>query len=228
MSRSKITKADNVSRRELLAAGGGLAAMAAGGAAGAASHAGEDSTGPLRMTPTRVMQMPTDPRLDLDDPETNFMAMLKMRADIAGKDCLFAFPGEAWAMVPQEQNYRCFKTFGIGATRIEEVEEGWRIYSREVLYYMDPDTGAILDTWANPFLGGRDVEVMHIANDPVNGVFMREGGHPVLRPPYPYVAYGDDVVFQWNASCHGAAWPIGCRSWKWVPVRDIWYSTATA
>ena len=101
-------------------------------------------------------------------------------------------------MVPQEQNYRCFKTFGIGATRIEEVDEGWRIYSREVLYYLDPDTGEILETWNNPFLGGREIEVMHIANDPVNGVFQRQGGHPVLRPPYPYVAYGDDVVFQWN------------------------------
>ncbi len=124
--------------------------------------------------------------------------MLKLRADIAEKDCLFAFPGEAWAMVPQEQNYRCFKTFGVASSRIEEVEEGWRIYSREVLYYLDPDSAQILETWSNPFLGGREIEVMHIANDPVNGVFMREGGHPVLRPPYPYVSYGDDVVFQWN------------------------------
>ena len=70
-----------------------------------------------------------DPRLDLDNPETNYRAMLKLRADIAAKDCLFAFPGEAWAMVPQERNYRCFKTFGIGASRIEEVAEGWRIAS---------------------------------------------------------------------------------------------------
>lgn len=198
MPRSKSGNPDGVSRRDLLTTGGGLAAMAATGAATAASPAYSRSDGPLRMTPTSAMQTPKDPRLDLDDPETNFMAMLKLRADIAEKDCLFAFPGEAWAMVPQEQNYRCFKTFGVGASRIEEVDEGWRIYSREVLYYMDPDTGEILDTWNNPFLGGREIEVMHIANDPVNGVFMRQGGHPVLRPPYPYAAYGDDVVFQWN------------------------------
>ena len=143
------------------------------------------------------MQIPKDPRLDLDDPETNYMAMLKMRADLAEKDCLFAFPGEAWVMVPQEKNHRCFKTFGIGASRIEEVEEGWRIFSREVLYYMDPETGEILETWNNPFLGGREVEVHHIANDPVNGVFARQGS-PILSPPYPYVSHGDDVVFQWN------------------------------
>ena len=92
----------------------------------------------MRMTNTAALKTPQDPRLDLDDPETNYMAMLKLRADLAEKDCLFAFPGEAWAMVPQEQNYRCFKTFGVGASRIEEVDEGWRIYSREVLYYLDP------------------------------------------------------------------------------------------
>ena len=67
---------------------------------------------------------PADDGLDLDDLETNFMTMLKIRGDISGKDFFFAFPGEAWAMVPQQQNYRAFKTFGIGAGRIEEVF-GW-------------------------------------------------------------------------------------------------------
>lgn len=198
MSNEKKQPDEKVSRRDLLAAGGGVAAMAATGSANAGAHKPGIETGPFRMTPTSVMTMPKDRQLDLDDPETNFNAMLKLRADTTGKDCLFAFPGETWAMVPQEKNHRCFKTFGIGATRIEEVDEGWRIYSREVLYYLDPDSGEILETWKNPFLGGREVEVMHIANDPVNGVFKRQGGHPVLTPPFPYVSYGDDVVFQWN------------------------------
>ncbi len=151
----------------------------------------------MRLSQTTMIRNPADRALDLDDPETNLRAMLKLRADLSGKDCLFAFPGEAWAMVPQERNLRCFKTFGVGANRIEEVEEGWRIYSREVLYYLDPDTGEILNEWSNPMLGGRKVPVMHIANDPVNGVFTRLG-KSVLSPPYPYVAAGDNVVFQWN------------------------------
>jgi hypothetical protein len=151
----------------------------------------------MRLSQTGVIRNPADPAFDLDDPETNFRAMLKLRADLSGRDCLFAFPGEAWAMVPQERALRCFRTFGIGASRIEEVAEGWRIYSREVLYYMDPESGRILDEWSNPLLGGRKVQVMHIANDPVNGVFTRLG-KGVLSPPYPYVAYRDDVIFQWN------------------------------
>jgi hypothetical protein len=191
------SKTPDLSRRHLLAGGTGLAALAASGTPQAAPARLTADERRFRMTGTRVMSTPKDPRLDLDDPETNFRAMLKLRADLAGKDCLSAFPGTAWAMVPQERNYRCFKTFGIGASRIEEVPEGWRIYSREVLYYLDPDTGAILESWKNPFLGGREVEVVHIANDPVNGVFARQGS-PVLSPPYPYVSAGDDVVFQWN------------------------------
>jgi hypothetical protein len=186
-----------VSRRYLISAGSGLAALAASGSVNASAGGLSPLEARFRMTGTAAMSIPKDPRLDLDDPETNFRAMLKLRADLSGKDCLFAFPGEAWVMVPQEKNYRCFRTFGIGATRIEEVPEGWRIYSREVLYYLDPATGAILDTWSNPFLGGRKVEVMHVANDPVNGVFARQG-NPILSPPYPYVSRGDDVVFQWN------------------------------
>lgn len=182
-----------IDRRALL---GGAAAGSLLGARGAAA-AEVSRHGPLRMTRLSAIEIPSDPELDLDDPETNFMAMLKLRADLSGRDCLFAFPGEVWAMIPQESNRRLFRTFGIGASRIEEVDEGWRIYSREVLYYLDPDSGEILESWRNPWLGGREVEVFHIANDPVNGVFTRQG-NPVLSPPYPYVAYGDNVVFQWN------------------------------
>jgi hypothetical protein len=146
--------------------------------------------------PANADQKP-DPELNLDDPETNFNAMLKIRADTSGKDFFFGFPGQAWAMIPQEGNYRCFRTFGLGAGRIEEVEQGWRIYNREVLYYMDPDTGEIINEWSNPFLGGKKVEVFHIANDPVNGIFSRKS-NPVLAPPYPYVSYGDVIAFQWD------------------------------
>jgi hypothetical protein len=191
------TQDTGVSRRELLAAGTGLAAAGAAGGALGGGHSGPATGGPLQLTRTSVLDIPRDPKLDLDDAETNFMAMLKLRADLSGKDCLSAFPGEVWAMVDQESNRRLFKTFGIGASRIEEVDEGWRIYSREVLYYLDPQTGEILETWKNPWLDNKEVEVFHIANDPVNGVFSRQG-NPVLSPPYPYVAYGDDVVFQWN------------------------------
>ena len=151
----------------------------------------------VRVLAASALTTEKDPDLDLDDPETNFMAMMKIRGDLAEKDFYFAFPGEAWAMPHQEKPVKCFRTFGLGAGRLEKVPEGYRIYSREVLYYLDPDTGAIMEEWSNPWLDGKKVEVFHINNDPVNGVFA-QGGNPVLAPPYPYVSYGDDIAFQWN------------------------------
>jgi hypothetical protein len=152
----------------------------------------------MRMLKTSVnADQKPDPELDLEDPETNYMAMLKIRGDLSGKDFVFAFPGEGWAMVPGEGNYKLFKTFGIGCGRYEETDEGYRIINRELLYTMDPDSGEIISEWSNPFLGGRKVEVFHVANDPVNGVFKREGAG-MLSPPYPYIAYGDNIVFQWD------------------------------
>ena len=152
----------------------------------------------MRMLKTQANRdQKPDPELDLDDPDVNFDAMLKIRGDIAENDFFFAFPGMAWAMVPQEGNFKCFKTFGFGAGRIEQVGEDWRIYNREIVLYLDPETGEIMEEWSNPLLGGKKVEVFHIANDPVNGVFARKG-NPVLSPPYPYVTYGDVIAFQWD------------------------------
>jgi hypothetical protein len=152
----------------------------------------------LRVLGASALSTDKDPTLDLDDPETNFMALLKLRGDLSGDDFFFAFPGQAWAMVPQERNYKCFRTFGFGSGRYEKMEDGvYRIFSREVLFYLDPDTGEILEEWNNPMLGGRKVKVAHIANDPVNGVFSLKGPGP-LTPPYAYVSVGDHVAFQWN------------------------------
>ncbi len=152
----------------------------------------------IRVLPSSALTTAKDPELDLDDPKTNFNALLKLRGDLSGDDFFFAFPGQAWAMVPQDKNHKCFRTFGFGSGRFEQIEEDtFRIYSREVLYYLDPDTGEILEEWSNPFQDGKKVEVVHIQNDPVNGIFSLKGPGP-LAPPYPYVSCGDMVAFQWN------------------------------
>jgi hypothetical protein len=88
----------------------------------------------LRLLQSPGLTTERDPQLDLDDPETNFMSLMKLRGDLSGKDFFFAFPGQAWAMVPQERNLKCFRTFGFGSGRLEKVPEGYRIFSREVLF----------------------------------------------------------------------------------------------
>ncbi len=157
----------------------------------------------------RLSQMPAlntvhDDLLDLDDPEVNFNACMKLRGDLSGEDFFFGFPGEAWAMVPGEKHHKCFNTLGFSSAKLEKVPEGYRIYSREVLLFLDPDTGEILQEWSNPFLAGRKIEIFHTANDPVNGVFTPTGNGP-LAGPYPYISFGDQVAFQWNFFIHHKA-----------------------
>lgn len=159
-----------VTRRQLIAGASGLAV--AGSATSATS---------ATMT------------LDLDDPEDNLKALLKLQADLSGADSLGGFPGEVWGWVPGEGNKLLFRTYGIGASHIERVENGWRFYHRELVYYLDPASGEILKTWVNPYTTRR-VEVMHILNDPVHRFYAIKGGR--FSPPWPYTVMGDDLVFR--------------------------------
>jgi hypothetical protein len=60
--------------------------------------------------------------------------------------------------------------------------QGFRMVSREILFYKDPTTGEIIDEWKNPW-SGETVKVLHIANDPVN---MRAPVFPVRADGKPY------------------------------------------
>jgi hypothetical protein len=44
---------------------------------------------------------------------------------------------------------------------------GYRMVSREIMLYLDPAMNQVLRTWKNPWTG-KDAEVLHVANDPVN------------------------------------------------------------
>lgn len=162
-----------VTRRQLLAGAGGIAGVAAG--LGAA------------------MPAVAAPTLDLDTAEDNLKALIKLQADLSGADVIGGFPGEVWGWVPGEGNKLLFRSYGIGASHVERVENGWRFYHREVMYYLDPQSGEILQTWANPYTGQR-VEVMHILNDPVHRFYAISGGP--FSAPFPYTVHDDDLVFR--------------------------------
>jgi len=176
MSDKKTPAGMSIDRRSL------LAGMGAAGAMGMSA--------PLRAQPCSDAIEWT---LDLDDPKDNLKALLKLQADISGKDALSGFPGYVWGWVPGVGNKLLFKTYGIGCSHVEEVENGWRFYHREILYYCDPRTGEVLETWDNPY-NGKTVEVRHIVNDPVNRFYPYSGGR--FAPPYPYEVHGNDIVFQ--------------------------------
>ena len=82
------------------------------------------------------------------------------------------FDGRAYSRVQGEKDRHLFNVMGVNTRQCGTVSDadrgkGYRSVSREVMIYLDPETNQILDEWLNPWTG-ETVEVVHVANDPVN------------------------------------------------------------
>lgn len=82
------------------------------------------------------------------------------------------FEGRTYTRIPGEKDRHIFDVLGINVRHCRVLEDkvrgkGFRSVSREIMIYMDPSTGDVINTWNNPWTG-EDIEVMHVANDPVN------------------------------------------------------------
>jgi len=80
--------------------------------------------------------------------------------------------GYLYSRMPGEKDRQLFAVIGINTRQCERHVDpvrgtGFRSISREIMVYLDPTTGEIIDTWKNPWTG-ETVEVIHAANDPVN------------------------------------------------------------
>ncbi|MCC7200366.1 MAG: DUF1838 family protein [Gammaproteobacteria bacterium] len=106
-----------------------------------------------------------------------------------GVPTVFWWKGNAMSRVPGEQDRVLFAVQGMNVRQCVSFKDprrgpGYRSVSREVMLYLDPKTGEVLKTWKNPWTG-KDVEVIHVQNDPVN----------MRRPSYAYREDGTPVEF---------------------------------
>lgn len=106
--------------------------------------------------------------------EQAFEMMRKMYCGTVedGKVRFGTWEGSVYSRVQGEKDRHLFNVIGINTRQCATVEdpekgEGFRSVSREVMFYLDPETDEIIDNWENPFTG-ETVEVVHVANDPVN------------------------------------------------------------
>lgn len=97
---------------------------------------------------------------------------VKTRSSLDERESTFLiWAGKIYAFIPGEKRKLLFKMVGMSASRCIQIEEGsWDFTSRELTYYLKPDTEEILHKWENP-LTGETVPVMHVANNPVQGNF---------------------------------------------------------
>lgn len=145
----------------------GVAAIAVAGAAGAAGAR----------------------TLDPNVPADAFEISKRLQCGVAdGVPAVYHFAGKIYSRVDGEPDRLLFLAEGMNVRQCVAVTDpvrgkGYRLVSREVLFYLDPKTGQILRQWANPW-SGETVEVMHIQNDPVNS-----------RPTFPISADGKPATF---------------------------------
>lgn len=153
-----------------------------------------------RRSATPVSLLP--PPIDLNTPEGALTADRKMACSLEdGKPTIYWWKGGAYARVPGERDRHLFNVEGMNirqcGTRTDPQRgTGYRSVSREVLLYLDPDTNAVLKTWKNPWTG-KDNDVIHVANDPVNG-----------PPVFPMTA--DGKPYKWRGNrVRGRVWTTG-------------------
>ena len=89
-----------------------------------------------------------------------------------GAEKTYLWQGRAYARRQGEPDKLLFGLLGMNVRPCVTVtndqgQSGYRMVSREIMLYLDPKTGEILRQWDNPYTGDT-VEVIHVANDPVN------------------------------------------------------------
>jgi hypothetical protein len=129
-------------------------AAAAFGAAGAARAA------------TSVAKIP----IRFDDPIWNRETAARLQADTTGRQVYGRCTGIVCGVRPGEAVRPLFKFEVFSTIRVLRQHDGsYQRMTKETIFYTDPKTGDILDTWLNPYTN-ETVHVVDVANDPYNWI----------------------------------------------------------
>lgn len=94
---------------------------------------------------------------------------VKVRNSTIGEEAFLTWSGSVYAFIPGEPKHHLFNIVGMNVSRcLDNQDETWDFLSRELTFYLDPDTDEIIHRWENPWTG-ETLPVIHIANNPVQG-----------------------------------------------------------
>ncbi len=136
-------------------------------------------------------------RLDPNDPLDGLAIQRKaLCSTLDGEPTTFWWHGHAYSRRQGERDRLLFGVEGMnvracGADTHPERGTGYRMVSRELLIYRDATSGEALTRWNNPWTG-ETVDVLHVANDPVN--------HSA------YERNRDGTPFQWGGMLTEGQW----------------------
>ena len=123
---------------------------------------------------------------DLNNPEDVLAVNRKIQCSTVDEDpVVYYWNGAAYSRRQGERDRRLFNVEGMNIRHCvafddPEHGEGFHLITREILLYLDPQTNEILSTWDNPWTG-ETVDVLHVANDPVNNKFYLDGPRGPIR-----------------------------------------------
>lgn len=138
--------------------------------------------------------------LALDTPEGAMKAMRKVQCSLNDNEPItYYWHGSAFSRRMGERDKLLFDVEGMNVRSCSTVTDekrglGYKLVTREILLYKDAKTGEVLKTWENPWTG-EEVEVMHVANDPVNS-----SGYVKGRDGKPSKFAGDIIGDKWQMS----------------------------
>ncbi|MGB3292661.1 MAG: DUF1838 domain-containing protein [Phormidesmis sp.] len=99
---------------------------------------------------------------------------VKVRNSTKGESVFLTWTGAIYALIPNQAKVHLFNMVGMNVSRsVNQGDRSWDFASRELTYYLDPETDEILHRWENPW-SGETLTVMHVANNPVQGRFKGE------------------------------------------------------
>lgn len=122
--------------------------------------------------------------LDLSDPEDALKATRKVQCSLKdGVPTVLSWSGKVYSHIQGVPDQHLFNTEAFSIRNCKTYEDetrgyGFRVVAREIVLFLDPETDEILRRWRNPWTD-ENVEVMHIANDP-------------MALPFPFYALSKD------------------------------------
>lgn len=120
-----------------------------------------------------AMTAQSNAEIDMTTPEGVIAVNRKIQCStIDNQEKTYVWHGRGYARKMGERDQHLFNLLGMNVRQCvtvkgEKGENGYRLVSREIMLYLDPKTNEVLETWDNPWTG-ETVEVIQVANDPVN------------------------------------------------------------
>tara|TARA_R110002110_G_scaffold415765_3_gene655269 strand:- start:32899 stop:33810 length:912 start_codon:yes stop_codon:yes gene_type:complete len=120
-----------------------------------------------------VASLPAFAQLDITTREGVVAANRKIQCStIDNEEKTYVWHGKGYSRVRGEPDRHLFNLLGMNVRQCTTVkndkgQEGYRMVSREIMLYLDPKTDKLMTKWQNPWTDA-ELEVIHVANDPVN------------------------------------------------------------